>query len=427
MRKKKKDKISVYEDDFMTVSEISKEEPEKTKPPKEEKIKKEKKPKKKESLKGKSLFKCILIAVIIGLVIAFSVIDTGFIGDIKDKVSSFFKKEDNITFDSRIGNTFDHSSKMVPFENASTSQISWSKSGLVVAKSNYLALFDKSGNTLWDTNTSVINPILRTEGDFVLLAEKQGKRICLFKDKKLLFSKEAPNDILTAQLSSNGDIVLVTKKEFYKNAICVYNEKGEQVFSWSSGTDSIISADISSSSRRVAASLINTDSRVKSYVMFFDINKTEPYHNIEFTESIVFKTQFIGETLHVVADNRITGIETDGEVLWDLTYTDRQLILTEADEDGNRLTSIEKNNIPSLIVLDSDADTETTINLDVSPDYADIKDETLIYNNERIVIFGEPRKLGRYITSMDIRGLKVTSDESFVVVYNNSIEFVVTK
>ena len=426
MRKKKKEKISIYEDDFLTVSEISKkEEPEKLL--KEEKKKKENKPKKKESLRGKALFKCIIVAVIIGLALAFAVIDTGFIGNIKDKISDFFKKEDNITFDSRIGNTFDSSSKMVPFENASTSAISWSKSGLVIAKSNYLALFDKSGNTLWDTNTSVIEPILRTEGDFILLAEKQGKRICLFKDKKLLFSTEAPNEILTAQLSANGDIVLVTKKEFYKNAICVYNEKGEQVFSWSSGTDSIISADISSSSRRVAASLINTDARVKSYVMFFDINKTEPYHNIEFTESIVFKTQFIGETLHVVADNRITGIETDGEVLWDLTYTDRQLILTEADIDGNRITSIEKNNIPSLIVLDPDADVDTTINLDVSPDYGDIKDETLIYNNGRIVIFGKPRKLGRYITSMDIKGLKVTSDESFVVVYNNSIEFVVIK
>lgn len=421
MRKKKKNKISIYEDDFMTVSELSKDnEPEK--PKKTEKVKKEKKNRK---INIKSFAKYVLIGAVIGLILAFFVIDTGFIGDIKGKLSGIFKRENNITFDSRIGNTFDRESKIVPFENAAGSSIENTKSGLVVAKSNYLVQFDKNGNTLWDTNTSVINPILRSEGDFVLLAEKEGKRVCLYRDKKLLFSIDVPNEILTAQLSANGDIVLVTKKEFYKNAVSVYNQRGEQIFSWSSGTDSVISADISSSNRRVAVSLINTDLRVKSYVLFFDVEKEEPYRNIEFTESAVFKVRFVGETLHVEADNRIVGLKTDGDVLWDLTYTDSELILTEADGDGRRITAVESNNIPSLTVLDSDANTEATIKLDVSPDFADIKDETVIYNNERVVIFGEPKKLGRYITSMDIKGLKVTSDNSFVVIYNNSLEFVV--
>lgn len=409
--KKKKKQIDIYEDDFLMLPQTAPDEPEDIPEKiKEPKIKKEKKklPKK----------KYIIPAVLI-LIIAI-LLNTEFIGNIKD----FFNRKNNITFNSRIGNTFDSEAKIVPFENASESALKRSKRGIVIAKSNYLALFDKNGNTLWDTNTSVVNPILRTEGEFILLAEKEGKKVCLFKDKKLVFSIDSPNEILTAELSANGDSVLVTKKEFYKNAVCVYNEKGEQIFSWSSGTDSIISADISSSSRRVAAALVNTDTRVKSTVMFFDINKEAPYHNIEFTESLIYKTHFIGETLNIEADNRIAGINTDGDVLWDLTFTDKDLIFTSADGNGKRIAVIEKDNIPSLLVLAEDADVETTVNLDVSPDYADIKDKVLIYNNERIVIFGEPRRLGRYITSMDIKGLKVTGSDSFIVVYNNSLEFV---
>lgn len=419
--KKKKKQIDIYEDDFLMLPQTAQDEPEDI--PVKEKAKKPKIKKEKRN-RSKSKKQYVIPVVLALLTVAFFITNTGFIGNIKATISDFFNKKNNITFNSRIGNTFDSEAKLVPFENASEAAIKRSKRGIVIAKSNYLALFDKSGNTLWDTNTSVVNPILRTEGEFILLAEKEGKKVCLFKDKKLVFSIDSPNEILTAELSANGDSVLVTKKEFYKNAICVYNERGEQIFSWSSGTDSIISADISSSSRRVAAALVNTDTRVKSYVMFFDINKETPYHNIEFTESLIYKTHFIGETLNIEADNRIAGINTDGDVLWDLTFTDKDLILTSVDGNGKRIAAIEKNNIPSLLVLDKDADINTTVNLDISPDYADIKDKVLIYNNERIVIFGEPRRLGRYITSMDIKGLKVTDSDSFIVVYNNSLEFV---
>ena len=220
---------------------------------------------------------------------------------------------------------------------------------------------------------------------------------------------------------------MVTKKEFYKNAVSVYNKNGEQVFSWSSGTDSIICADISSSSRTIAASLISTEDRVKSYVMLFDINKKEAYQTIEFTESAIFSTRFIGETLNLVADNRITGMDTDGEVKWNQIYTENVLMLTECDADGNRVVVSEKDNIPELITYSAKGKTDKAVNLDIIPDCVDVLDDVVVYNNERIIIFGNPARLGRYITSMDIQNLKVTSDKSFVVVYNNSLEFVNAK
>lgn len=444
MWKNSKKTIRNDEDDFLTVSQVLKKE-------ESEKKKKPKKPSKNTTEKKdvKKLGYFITGCVAVGLVFAFFVIDSGPIGQYKKNVASnirgitdslgisgFFKSSDFEEIDvhiaetpviSNLESTLSQNSKMLPFENASLSQILLGNRGLVIAKSNYLAIFDKNGETVWETQTSVIEPILRTEGEFILLAEKGGNKICLYQGETLLFSTDTPNEILTAQLSVNGDVALVTKKEFYKNAVLVYNKNGEQIFSWNSGTDTIINADISGSTRRIAVSLINTDDRVNSYVMLFDINKTEAYHNVQFTESIVYKTHFVGETLNLYADNRITGLKINGDILWDQVYADSELVLTASDSEGNKASVIDNNNIPQLLLYSKRGAEKERIKLDVLPDYLDIKANRLLYNNERIVVFGNIDKPDRFIASMDIKGLKVTDENSFVIVYNNSLEFVSAK
>lgn len=445
MWKNKKKTIQSDEDDFLTVSQVIKN-------TETEKKKKDKKPPKtttKEKKENKKARYFIGGCVIIGLVFAFLIIDSGPIGKYKRNVaanvnrivddlglSGIFKSSDFEEIDvyiaetpviSGLESTLSQDSKMFPFENASLSEIALGTRGLVVAKSNYLAIFDKSANVVWETQTSVIEPILRTEGEYILLAEKGANKICLYQNETLLFSVDIPNEILTAQLSVNGDIALVTKKEFYKNAVLVYNKNGEQIFSWNSGTDTIINADISGSTRRIAISLINTDERVKSYVMLFDINKAEAYHNVQFTESIVYKTHFTGETLNLYADNRITGLKVNGDVLWDQIYNDSEIVLSAFDKDSNKALVVDKNNIPKLVLYSKKGVEKESIKLDVLPDYLDIKSSKLLYNNERIVVFGNINKPERFIASMDIKGLKITDENSFVIIYNNSLEFVTAK
>ena len=161
--------------------------------------------------------------------------------------------------------------------------------------------------------------------------------------------------------------------------------------------------------------------------MIFDINKAEPYQTIEFTESIIFDTEFVGETLNVVGDNRITGLSRNGDSEWNQIYTDDILNLTECDMDGNRVVVSENNNIPKLKTYSDRGKNKKEVDLEKIPDCVDILDDIVVFNSGRVVIFGNPSKLEKYITSMDIQNLKVTDKKSFVVVYNNSLEFVNAK
>ncbi len=433
LMKKKKNKDFIYEDDFIIPeSQNSNEQVDK------------------KNFKNKKVIIGALIALGVSVVAAtFIFVDTGFIGQYKSNfkqnisaiddalgLSGIFESYTSDDVDVKIsetavkvdiGSTFEQNSYMLPFENASLSAFSLCNKGLAVAKSNYLGVYDSHGKIVWETQTNVIDPILRTEGEFTLIAEKGSTKICLYQNDTLLFTVDDPNEIITAQLSQNGDIVLVTKKEFYKNAVSVYNKNGEQIFSWSSGTDTIINADISKSTRRIALSLLNTDERVKSYIMMFDINQTKPYHTVEFTESVIFNTRFIGETLNLTGDNRLTGLAVDGDVVWDNLYPDSSLVFTSCDNYGNKAVVLDTNNIPEIAIYDEDGHEDDRFKLDVLPDYIDINGRSILYNAGRIVNFGKAGKLHQYIASMDIMGLKAIRSDAFVIIYNNSLEFVKAK
>ena len=122
--------------------------------------------------------------------------------------------------------------------------------------------------------------------------------------------------------------------------------------------------------------------------MFFDINKSESYHTVELTESIVFKTRFIGETLNITADNRMTGIKGDGKISWDIVYDQGSFLLNATDFGGNKACVLEKDNIPQLITYNNGKKQKNTIDLESLPDYLDTMGNSVLYNSERIVVFG---------------------------------------
>lgn len=394
--------------------------------------------------KKPSFYKTSLIIIgIMFFVIASSYIyrtNTGFIGEYKKNFSnniSYINQRFHILeYFSNLWNYDDSSQKkdqpknieketyIMPFENASSSQYAVTPDGIVAVKSNYLMVCNSKGEVSWDTATSVINPILKAEGDYIMIAENGGKKICLYRDKKPLYAIQIENDIQNASLSPDGDVVVITKRQYYKGTIEVYNTQGNQIFSWNSGTDYVINADISESSRRVAAILLNTDSNINSNLVLFDITKTESYATQTFPNTVLFKCDFVNETLNLAADNRISGMSIRAKVLWDVIYENENFLKYVCDDEGNKLVLLESKNIPQLKVYSKSGSNTQTITTDDIPDYIDIKDNIILYNNNRSVLFGKPNKAQKYTASMDIKGLKIIDKNTFLVIYNNSLEFI---
>ena len=365
--------------------------------------------------------KGIIIGVIIGIivVIAFITIDTGIIGNYKNNfsnnISKVFKTSktdknqlpDPTQKPDEQYNTEIKSNEIVSFEGANETEFVPYKNGVVCAKMNHMSYIDGTGN-------------------YILIAEKGRNKICLYIDNKLQYDVDDPDTVMSAELSSNGDVVVVTDKSSYRGGISVYNKSGEQIFSWASGSDAVICADISAASRSVAVALLNSDVTAKTTVQLFNVNETESYAKIEMPDTVVYELQFVGDTVNAFGDNRVTGISSSGKIAYDNDFSNVQLTHSAIDSNGNKLLAFDDGNIPILNLYSKNGSLKNSTNLIGVTDFIDINKKYILYNIGRDIYFGKTNSkvMSKYTAAMDIKNLIIVSDTTFVVIYSNSLEVV---
>lgn len=401
----------------------------------EEEEKKEDKKKKK--TKRHIITGALILMIIVVLLVT---VDTGFIGAYKRNVSKnvttifHFLGIDihrSETTKSNSKNTQKYRTSVkntvtVPMETAGRSVFVGFKGNIVSAYTNYMSLIGSDGSTIWENTTTIVNPILKTAGNYLLLAEKGGRKICLYNDSKLIYEIDTEDNILNCSISSNGDVIAVTERASYKGAAVVFNREGKQIFAWASGSDNIISADISPTSRRVAVSLLNTDDKVRSAVQLFDINEKESYAQVIFEDTIIFNIEFNGDELSVFGDNCIAGIHAQGGLSYDKRFDDVEFVHYGTDEEGNKILLFDNTNIPLINVYNRGATLKHQLSPEELPDFVDIWGKYIVYNSGRSIIYGKAGKsrLEKYTASMDIKELMLIDNNTLVIVYSNNIEIV---
>ncbi len=380
------------------------------------------------------IFLILIIIAAVGIIVGVAYTNAGFVGIAKQYVSEMFEgttgffagnTEPENEVDKALGkDNLEKETNVMPFENAANAEYAVIDGDVIVAGANHMAKFTSKGKVKWQKTTSIAQPLLDVCGDYIVLAEDGGRGICLFYEDKLLYSIQSTSPIFTVDVSEKGEVAVAVDKEFFKGGVEVFNKSGRQIFAWSSGTEYVIDATISKSSRRVAVVLMNTDTKVVSNIQFFDVNKTEGYYTAAFENSAVFAADFVGNTLDVTGDNCIAGLAQDGRTKWYNEFNDKQMRSYAKDSRGNKIISMETNAIPSVAVYTESGGLLTQFETDETPDYIDIMGRSVLYNANRNIFFGVPGHEKEYTASMDIKELRILSSSAFLVVYNNSIEFI---
>lgn len=389
----------------------------------------------------KKIKKIIIAAVILALLTGIAAvlsIDTGIIATYKKNFANNFSKIFGVftmkTADSGVQyeNTQDGSYNTNVRESITVSdgvrgaEVLPYRDGVVCASPNHLTYIDASGNTVWSEDTLIANPIISASGSYILAAEKGGSKLCFYNDSKMLYEADDPDNIIAAKVSSAGDSVLITSKPAYKGGISVYNKLGEQIYSWASGGGTVISADISPSSRNVAVSVLNADTAAKSVIQFFDIKETQSRAQVNAEDTVMFDLRFVGNTLTAFGDNRIAVLSADGGVVADNDLTSCQLTHSAIDDNGNTVLTLYDGAVPKLNLYNGSGKDLASVTTDGMADFVDIHDNTVLYSIGRDVFIGKAgaKNITKYTAAMDIKKLILISPSTFAIVYSNSIEFV---
>ena len=317
------------------------------------------------------------------------------------------------------------SSKIIAVKNAYAAAYASYKSKLLCATDAYLVCYGKDGEEQWSADIQMAEPILKTAGNYILAAEKNSNKVYLSSDKKKLWERATEDPIVSADVSENGDVVIITDKPHYKGTVSVIDKKGDVVFRWSSGKYEVIDADISSGARKLAVSLLNSENGADSKILFFNLSESESSSSVDVADSIVFDIEFCGETLNAVADNKIMGVSAGGNISWTTDFDGRILHKYMIEDSGYKLCVFDNSNVSQINVLNGRGGVKSSFESQTFPEHVYISDGYLLFGKEHTIEFMTISEKNRkkYDCTRDIYNILILDSKNVAVVYNSSIEF----
>lgn len=316
----------------------------------------------------------------------------------------------------------------IALKGAANAKFSRYQDGILCVVENSINCYNNKGEKKWSAPIQISNPILKVAEPYILLMEQGGKKICVFNNEKVIYEAQTDEKILTGNISSNGECVAVTEKKYYKGAVSVYNKSGEEIYSRSFGSESVISAAISNS-RKLAVSLLNITNKPISKISFLDVSKTEADVEVTYENTIIYDLDFSQNTLYAYADDKMIALNSNGKEQWVNNFESKTLNRYRKDSGDVRLLLFDNNNNAELAIVNSSGKERQKISTDIIPNNCDICDGYVIFSNERNLFLTRMNGnyLAKYTPSRDIQKAYFIDSDNIMIVYNSSIEFIHTQ
>lgn len=312
----------------------------------------------------------------------------------------------------------------IALDMAANMKFSRYRGDIICANETSYMAFDTNGNLLWNEVIQMQEPELKVAGKYVLINEIGSKRISLYNGKKHLYTIQTESNIISCDLSENGDVVAVTEKPFYKGQVVVYNKKGERIFAWDSGSYNILDADISAK-RRVAISLLNTDEGADSFITSMTVNGAVKYKTELFRNTILFDVEYVGETVNAFSEKGVRGISASGKVVWEDIYEDKNLSRRMIGTNGEKVLFFDTAESDEFVAISKEGKSYSPIKAESEPDCISIKEGLVAYNSGRDIILTNRsgKSVKRATCDSDIRQLHIINSGKVLAVYSSSIQF----
>lgn len=138
---------------------------------------------------------------------------------------------------------------------------------------NTLTFYNKNGVEETSLNIKIVNPIVHTNGNFLVIAENGGQKAYLISNKTVVWEKDIEGNISNVYVNKNGYVGISVTGTTYKTIINLYNQDGNELFKTYRSNTYIMDFAISSDNKSLAfAEIDSSGAIVKSNIKVIDIN-----------------------------------------------------------------------------------------------------------------------------------------------------------
>lgn len=126
-----------------------------------------------------------------------------------------------------------------------------------VLEENKLKIYNKTGREEIALDVEISTPIFEANGEYLGIAEKNGQKLYLVNNKNIAWQKDVEGKISQINVNKNGYMSIVISGTSHKAVIKVFDQNGNELFTYYLSTTSVIDTDISGDNKFLAMAEVN--------------------------------------------------------------------------------------------------------------------------------------------------------------------------
>lgn len=196
-----------------------------------------------------------------------------------------------------------------------------------------IRICDNGGKLKSEIDIVTGNPVVKTSGKYVLVADTQGKNAYLLSGEKLKNTIETKGEIVDFSVNSEGYTVLITEGDMHKRDVTVYNAKGKEQFVWNSGSMFVLSAVISDNNKNIIMSTLDTQGgKMKTVLSFYNISNPEPIATETYEDELLASLEVCGNYVYCIGDSKTCIFRVSGKKDSEILYSGKSLVTYETSK-----------------------------------------------------------------------------------------------
>lgn len=182
----------------------------------------------------------------------------------------------------------ENNANIIEIDGESNSSIYAYDKYVTVLNRNILTLYNSSGKNEGELKIQVSNPIYDSEGRFLVIAEKNGKKLYLIDEKNIVWEKDVEGEISRISVNKNGYVSVILTGTTYKTVIVSYTKEGKDLPTKYLSQTKAFDVAISNDNKYLAYAEVNTlGSLIQSNIKIMNLEKaqTDPENSMYYTYS----------------------------------------------------------------------------------------------------------------------------------------------
>ena len=118
----------------------------------------------------------------------------------------------------------------IPIEEGESNNVFSYDKYLSILKQNTLFGYNNSGKLEYELKVEISNPIVDTNNRFLLIAEKEGKKIYLIAGNNIVWENQLDGNISKISVNKNGYVSVILTGTTYKSIIQTFDSNGKELF-----------------------------------------------------------------------------------------------------------------------------------------------------------------------------------------------------